>query len=235
MALTDIAVVNKALGIIGGAGDQINGEAFLTNLDGTDKVTIWVNSTYSIIRQKVISDLAVERCPFRETLQYADLGPQVDSTILPEIGNWQYAFFLPEDYLQIVAQIQKYADVNYCRQSQYCGQTYWKEYPFDVLLNADGDGLLFVTNTLSNAAGDSAYIQYAIDQPNPVLFSPALLECFVTLLAAELCPVIGKDMRTSASLYGEYKNVSIKDAMRFNASQFNIGVKQVPDYLGGRG
>jgi len=66
------------------------------------------------------------------------------------------------------------------------------------------------------------------------LFSDALVECIATLLAAELCPIIGRNLEVRQRLLLEYKELTVPDAKRFNQSQFNNSAKTVPDYSGGR-
>lgn len=216
-------IVNNALGKIGGGGDQLNGRAFLANLTGTDKVTTWANAKYPVIRQKVIFDFAAMDCPFRETLKFADLGDAVSAASLPEIGAWQYAFELPDDYFCMVAQRLETPDI----RNQ-------KSYQYQTILNKDNDGLLLLTNDLTNADGDSAYVEYCIDQQTTALYSPGFVEAISTMLAAELCPVVGKDLKTRQQLLVEYKELTIADIKRANQSQFNNHSKKVADYSGGR-
>lgn len=226
MGSTQVAVVNKALGKIGGAGDQINGEAFLTNLNGTDKVTTWVNSCYSPVCQKVITDLAALDCPFRETLKYADLGAEVDTDDLPEIAGWEHAFDLPADCLAVVKQFEEEDDDGE-PEADYT-------YQFEKILNKLGTGWLLLTNNYSNADGDSAYISYVIDQTDETLWSEALIDCVATYLAAELCPVLGKDIKTRFAMLQEYNERAIPEAKRFNMTQLNLTAATVNDYKGGR-
>lgn len=305
MALVDIA--NNALGKIGGAGDQLNGEAFITAAlltANADKVSKWVNTKYPIIRKKILADFAAMQCPFRESLKFADLGDDlkeddvdistivssggvvtvttdevhsrstgdtvfladikgtlvtslngttktitvVDTTsftldsvtgtsswdhtedtgivsYVPEIGAWTYAFSLPSDY---------FAMVRHCDESYTTKDGVRKEYQYQPILNKDNDGLILLTNTLSNADADSAYIEYVIDQTGFTLFSSAFEECIATLLAAELCPIIGRNLEVRQRLLLEYDQFTVPNAKRFNQSQQNNSAKTVPDYSGGR-
>lgn len=308
MALVDI--VNNAGGKIGGFGDQLGGEAFITAAlltANTDKVSIWANIKYPIIRQKVIADFAAMQCPFKETLKFADLGDDLeqndvdiasitvgagpdyavtvttdgvhgrseDDTVFladiegtlvtalngttktihvidttsftldetagtaawvhtedtgiisdrPEIGQWSYAFSLPSDY---------HAMVRHCDESYTVKDGVRKEYQYQTILNRDSDALILLTNDLTNADADSAYIEYVIDQIDTDLFSDALAECIATLLAAELCPILGRDLKTRQQILLEYDQFTVPNAKRFNQSQFNNSAKIVPDYSGGR-
>lgn len=229
-----IDVVNKALGKIGGAGDQVNGEAFLANLNGADKVTKWVLAIYDQIRQKVITDLALEKCPFIETRKYADLGNMIAAADLPIIGGWSYGFDLPQGCLIVVRQLEeKFPQVLAGTLSPVSVGTR-NEYQFDTMLNKDSDGRILVTNDLCNADNDSAFIEYCIDQTAEAMWCVPFIECMATLLAAELCPLIGKDLKTRAALMQEYIQLCIPFAKSYNQSQYNNYAAKVPDYKGGR-
>lgn len=308
MVYTDLLIVNKSLGKIGGASDRTDGSAFLPNLtDLNDKTTIHANALLPQVRQHVIIDLANARCPFRETLKYADLGDdlkQNDNTIVsitvgadpflvtvtteeahgyttgdtvmlfdiqgtggitslnnklytiavttttaftltscggvttageadwvhtadtgissdaPEIGDWLYCFDLPSECIAVV---------------KMCDETDKKrEYQYEVILDKDSNSKVLLTNDLSNASGDSAFIQYCIDQSNPALLSDAMVEAFSTLLAAELCPICGRDIKTRQQMLLEYQQLSKPDAQTHNQSQFNNVAKTVNNFLGGR-
>lgn len=306
MAKVDIA--NDSLGRIGGAGDQLNGEAFLPNLDGTDKVTTWVNLKYPIIRKKILTDFAANGCPFKESLKFADLGADIkqndisistitsvagvvtvvtqevherstadtvfmadiagtlvtslngttktitvvdttsftldgvtgtaawdhtaDSGIIsyvPEIGPYLYAFSLPSDY---------FAMVRVTDETPFTQDGVKTEYQFDTILNKDNDGLILLTNVKTNEDRDGAYIEYIIDPGNTdaatLLFTPELVESIAQLLAAELCPILGRDLKTRQQLLLEYKQLTVPAAKAFNQSQANNSAKQVGDYTGGR-
>lgn len=315
MALVDIA--NNAGGKIGGFGDQVSGEALTTAALLTadaDKVSKWINIKYPVIRKKIIKDFAAMKCPFRETLKFADLGDElkqydvaistivssstvvtvttdkvhrrstgdtvylagilpeddtydiegtlitslngttptitvidttsfsldsvtgVDATWLheedtgivsyvPEIGQWNYAFNLPSDY---------FAMVRHCDESYTIKDGVRREYQYQTILNKDGDGLIMLTNDLTNAGADSAYIEYVIDQTTFTLFSPALEECIATLLAAELCPILGRNLEIRQRILIEYDQLAVPEAKRYNQSQFNNAAKVVTDFSGGR-
>jgi len=143
----------------------------------------------------------------------------------PEMGAYQYAFTLPSDFYVLVRQTDEVYTVLEGVQ---------QEYQCKKILNRDGDGLILLTNDLTNEGGDSAYIEYCIDQETFTLFSPAFEECIAMLLAVELCPILGRDLETRQKLLVEYKKITIPDAKRFNQSQLNNHSRIIPDYSGGR-
>jgi hypothetical protein len=305
MAETELSIANNALGRIGGAGDQLNGEAFLEDLNGTDRVTTWINLKYPQIRKKVQKDFAAKKCPFVEGLKFADLGNDlkqddvnistitsvagvvtvvtseeheretgntvfladiigtlvadalngttktitvVDTTsftldgvvgtadwdhsedsgivsYVPEIGAWRYAFNLPSDYFALVRLTD---------ETPLTQDGVKTEYQNKVILNRDGDGFILLANVFTNTGGDGAYIEYIIDQDDPSLFSDGLVECIAMLLAAELCLIIGRDLKTRQQLLLEYKTISVPEAKAANQSQGNTSARQIDDYSGGR-
>lgn len=308
MSYTELQLANKALAKIGGAGDQLQGNAFLPDLAGSDNVTTFVVAALPEIRKKVIIDLALRDCPFREATKYADLGTDLISldvaisgiavgagptytvtvttseahglltddyvrlydidgtggieaglnnqvkkvtvttttaftlqattgaaawahtadtgvvTITPQIGDYEYAFDLPSTCIAVVKMLDETFNSDGKRQ----------EYKFETILNVDDTGQLLITNDYSNYDGNSAFIQYCIDQSNPNLFSQALIECLACLLAAELSPICGKDIKTRQQMLMEYETIAIPEAQAFNQSQFNNYAKSPVDYLGGR-
>ncbi len=66
------------------------------------------------------------------------------------------------------------------------------------------------------------------------MFSPAFEECIATLLAAELCPIVGRDLETRQAILAEYKALTVPEAKNYNQSQYNTYSKAVPNFLGGR-
>jgi len=223
MTNTDIA--NLALSKVGGAGESETGTGFITDINSaTDKVAKQCAFLMPRCREKVITELAFLKCPFRETLRYADLGAQVADDDLPEVGTYAYAFNIPGDCFAIVGQINE----------SYLATGQKQEYKYEVILNKLGNGKLLLTNDLTNADGTSSFIEYVINQTNTVIFSMAFIECIATLLAAELCPLIGKKYEMRQTMLIEYKQLSIPSAKAFNQSQFNNYAKEVDSYLGGR-
>lgn len=304
-ALVDLA--NNALGKLGGAGDQIDGDGMVTTESlaaDTERVSRWVNDKYPLARKKVNADFAARKCPFRETLKFADLNDdlkQDDLSILvvvsvggvifittdeahgreggdtvflagiegtlvtslngstytinqsfpdtnsftltdvtgtedwdhtsgtgivskvPELGPWQYAFDLPSDYFAMVRQTDELFTTGVK-----------KEYQYRTILNRDADGYLLLTNNLTNLKADSAYIEYTFDLQTFTVFSSGFEECIATLLAAELCPVVGRDLETRQAILTEYQALTVREAQRNNQSQFNNEAHKVNDFSGGR-
>lgn len=311
MALVDIA--NNAGGKIGGFGDQLDGTGLVTAqqlIDNADSVSQWINTKYPGVRQKVFADFAAMKSPFRETVKFANLGPDlkendlaisaitsvttvvtvvtkevhgritgdtaflagiegvdpvgtlittlngttptitvidttsftldgvagVDATwdytadtgivsYVPEIGAWEFAFNLPSDFFKMVRQTDESLATHNGVRTTYQGRD---------ILNKDGTGFLWLTNEKTNEDGDSAYIEYCIDQQTFSLFSPGLSECIAVYLAAELCPNLGRDLKTRHELIAEYKQLTEKEAKRNNQSQFDTTSHTPTDYLGGR-
>ena len=159
---------------------------------------------------------------------------------VPEIGYWNYAFTLPSDYFVMVRHTDEYSVSR--RSGIVNGTSYYNvprdgvkaKYQFDKILNRDGDGFLLLTNNLTNKGGDSAYIEYAIDQQTFSLFSTEFEECIATLLAAELCPIIGRDLDTRQQILAEYKAITVPEAKRNIQAKFNNHTKRVNDFSGGR-
>lgn len=74
MATDSLELINAGFLKLGGAGDQFGNVPFLPNLNGNDDLTLRSIDTYARVRKKTITDLAVRKSPFKETLKYADLG-----------------------------------------------------------------------------------------------------------------------------------------------------------------
>jgi hypothetical protein len=76
---TDIA--NLALSKLGGSGSSTDGSGLITSIDSTtDPTAVKCHALFDTCRQKVIIDLANAKCPFRETLKYADLGADLKAS-----------------------------------------------------------------------------------------------------------------------------------------------------------
>ncbi len=231
---SETEICNLAGGKIGGYGDALNGNAFITSIDGSDIVSAWCKLNFPRVRRRSIKDLATEGCPFRSTIRFLDLGAAVASDDLPEIGEYLYAFNLTGVCLEVVKQFNE----NYIatRQSSKGLQSDVSpvEYQWEVIANKSGSGKILLTNTLSNVAGTSAFIEYVIDTPNTGGFTEELIECIATLLASGVCAVLGKDMETSAALLAMYLNVAVPNAMAANQQGLNNTARPIPDYSGGR-
>lgn len=143
----------------------------------------------------------------------------------PEIGPYQFAFSLPSDYFAAVRQ----TDETIATQGGVK-----TEYQFKPILNRDEDGFLWLTNHKTNKDGDSAYIEYCIDQETFTLFSPGFEEALAMLLAAELCPNLGRDEEVRQRLLAEYRAFTISESKRNNLSQYDNESHVPIDYLGGR-
>ena len=108
------------------------------------------------------------------------------------------------------------------------------KFQHDIILNRDGDDFILLTNNLTNAKGDSAYIEYVIDQTTFALFSPEFEECIAVLLAAELCPMLGRSLEVRREFLAEYENITIPKCKRDIQSQADKTSVMLPDYSGGR-
>lgn len=226
---TDIC--NLGLGKIGGAGESELGTAFISDINNPDTVSSWCKLAFPQIRRRVISDLAAMQCPFRSTIRFKDLGAEVSST--PEIGEWCYAFNVPGSALEVVRQFDEYAIAKRTQPTPY--QTRNKvNFQYETIANSDGTGLILLTNTLSNIARDSAFIEMVIDTPNTAAFSVEMVDCIATLLASQVAPVIGKDIKTRQVMYAEYLRVAVPAAQAANQRGFNNTARNIPDYSGGR-
>ncbi len=144
---------------------------------------------------------------------------------VPEMGPYTYAFNLPSDFFAIV---------RHCDETSLIEDNIYKVYPCKKILNRDGDGFLLLTNDLTNDSGDSAYLEYCIDQQTFSLFSDAFEEVLAVLLAYELCPILGRDLDTRQKLLAEYKAVTMPEAKTYNQSQVNSAAERKTNYLGGR-
>jgi len=231
MTSTDIA--NLALGKLGGAGEVLGGNAFITSIDGTDKVSSWCKIAFPRIRRRVITELAVSLAPFRSTVRFLDLGAAVADDDLPEIGNYTYAFNLPNTVLAVIRQFNEDSIASRDRRA-YRAAEIEVNYQWDVIANRAGTGKILVTDTLSNADNNSAFIEYAVDTPNTGGFTEGMIDCIATLLASEVAPVVGRDMDASDRMLIKYERVVKKNAIRENLAGFNHTARQITNYRGGR-
>jgi len=143
----------------------------------------------------------------------------------PEVSGYMYAFDLPSDYLAMVRQKDEVIRVN---------TRIHREYQYKVIINIDGDGFILLTNDLTNLGGDSAYIEYVIDQETYALFSAEFEEVIAQLLAAEIAPVMGKNTEFRQALLTEYQQLTIPEAKRAIQSQSNNYSRVINDFSGGR-
>lgn len=229
--MTNTEIVNHGLGKIGGAGDQINGAAFISDITDTDKVTLWCAANLPRARVYSIIRLAQLKAPFRECTKFYDCGAELDADDLPEIGQWTYAFNLPADCLAVVRQFYE-SYISWRDQLEY-------QVNFDVVPNAGQDGLILLTDAYTNVLSDdtttsSAFIEYCFNQTNTGIYSEALIECIATKLAADVCPVIGKDAAERRRMLLEFERISIPNAAAYNHAMRNIHAGIKSDFRGGR-
>jgi len=192
----------------------------ITSLNGTTKTITVVDTTSFTLDDVTGVDLTWLHEPDSGIVSY-----------VPEIGAWSYAFALPSDFFALVRQ----CDESYVSNANYTVRSgVRKEYQCRKILNIDGDGFLLVTNDLSDANAASAYIEYCIDQETFALFSIAFEECIAQLLAAELCPVLGKNLEIRQRLLVEYDQLTIPDAKDFIQSEQDMVSETIPDFSGGR-
>jgi hypothetical protein len=229
--VTETDVYNLSLGKLGGAGDSETGTAFITSIDGDDKVSQWGKLNFPRIRRRVIKDLATKGSPFRATVRFLDLGTALDTT--PEIGQWDYAFTLPGDCLMVVSQFDEdqIAIRKQARPYQVRSQV---EYQWEMVADTAGNGKILLTDTLSNTARDSAFIEFIIDTPNTGSFSEEMIDCIATLMASEVAPIIGRDMEASNVILAKYEQVVLPNAQAANQRGFNNTARSQRDWSGGR-
>lgn len=231
---TETEVCNLALGKLGGAGDALSGNAFISDINGTDKVSAWCKLNFPRVRRRGIIDLATRGCPFRQSIRFLDCGAQIADDDTPEIGAYLYAFNLPGDCLAVVMQFaESFIAIRRAAKGSQ-SNTSPIEYKWDVVASKDGTKKIFLTDVLSNCANDSAFIEYAIDTPNTGGWTEEMIDCVATLLASEVAPVIGKDMATSDAMLVKYREVTIPNAQRANQFGFNSSIRRIPDLSGGR-
>lgn len=224
---SETEICNLGLGKVGGAGEQANGNAFIDSINGSDKVSSWCKIAFPRMRRRAIKDLATRKTPFRSTIRFADLGSEVSST--PEIGQYQYAFNLPGNCLEVVRQFNESHMADRARQG-----TSPVEYQWETVANLAGTGKILLTNNLSNLDGDSAFIEYVIDTPNTKSFSEEMIDCVATLLASEVGLMIGASGELRKDMLLQYIQLCIPNAQRANQKGFNNSVRSIPDYSGGR-
>jgi len=224
---SETQIANLALGKVGGAGEVEGGNAFITSIDGTDKVSSWLNLLFPRARRKVIVDLAALQCPFRSTIRFKDLGPELAST--PEIGQYEHAFNLPANCLEVVSQFDENQMATRARRGTSVAEVQW-----ETVANASGTGKILLTNFFTNLDGTSAFIEYVIDTPNTKGFTEGMIDCIATLLASGVVPVIAVDRELSRTMLAEYITIAIPNAQAENQRGFNATVKPIPDFSGGR-
>ena len=195
----------------------------LKGLDGTGGIGAALNGT-----TKTITVLTTTTFTLDSTTGSSSWSHTEDSGIVsdaPELGPWTYAFDVPSASIAVV----RVMDEQYTTDEDTR-----REYRFDLMLNRDGDGLIIVTNELTNADGDGIYIQYTIDQSTPTLFNLKAVEAIATLLASQLAPTVGRNTQVRYDFLKEYENYALPDAAAYNNSQTNTRAKARKDFRGGR-
>lgn len=230
---TETEIYNLALGKVGGAGDVNNGNAFIASIDGTDLVSAWGKLAFPRVRRRVISDLATSLAPFRSTVRFADLSAALTEGETPEIGAYTHAFNLPGDCLTVVRQFLEDAIATRDRRA-YRESAIEVNFQWDVVANKAGSGKILLTDTLSNSDVNSAFIEHVIDTPNTGGFTEGMIDCIATLLASEVCPVIGRDIDTADRMLLKYEQISKPFATRENLAGFNHAARTKSNYRGGR-
>ena len=112
----------------------------------------------------LVKDICLTRWEWDGVTQFADLG---NETTVKEQADWKYVFNLPDDCLQVVAQID---EGNHTKKLAHIVK-----------------GLQLYTNDYSNEDGNSAYIDY-ISIADVSKFSPQLIEYIALKLAIALAP-----------------------------------------------
>lgn len=193
-----------------GGGDDT---LIITALGDGTKTSDLCDLLYTPIRKEVQI-----RGEFQEITYYKDLG--AESSFAGEKAEWLYVFDLPADCLHVTKQTNE--------------QYHRLEYPKEVKQNK-----LF-TNTLSNNAGSSAYIEYIKNETDGSVFSKEQTNCIVTKLAAEMAPRIVKgDLghKRRQELLDEFEKLILPTARGLNQSQgynYEEPLESKFSWLGGR-
>ena len=227
-------VCNLSLSKLGGAGDALNGNAFIGNIDDSNKVAAACKLHFPRARRRVIKDAATKKSPFRSTDRFADLGTEVASGSLPEKGEWEHAFNLPGDLLVVIDQFDEGSIAIRRQVADYVSDSAPVVYQWEMIANSAGTGKLLLTNTLSNTDQDSAFIEYAIDTPATGGWTEEMIECVATLLAHSVAPIVGRDMESAAFELKQYLNVSLPAALRANGADFNSSARGIRNFRGRR-
>ncbi len=112
----------------------------------------------------VIISTCLVRAQWNGLSEFADLGNEVSTA---EQADWEYVFNLPDDCMQVIAQI---SEGDHTRKIKYIVK-----------------GRQLFTNDYSNDDGDSAYIDY-ISVGDVSKYSPGLIEYISLKLALALAP-----------------------------------------------
>ena len=203
-------------------GLSIADTRFLSDLQGTLVVALNGN-TYTVATVPSTTTFTLTGVEGTASWDYTDSTGKISKA--PEVSGYMYAFELPSDYFAMVRQKDEVIRVN---------TRVHREYQHRVITNIDSDGFLLLTNDLTNLGGDSAYIEYVIDQETYALFSDEFEDTIAQLLAAELAPVMGRNTEFRQGLLTEYHQLTVPEAKRAIQSQSNNYSKVVNDFSGGR-
>jgi len=153
VAHTEVDICNLAL--------IQDGADLIDSLDGTDTSD---NAQLCQRLYPIVKDTCLTRWEWNGITQFADLGNEVT---VDEQADWEYVFNLPDDCMQVVAQIDE--------------GNHKKKFAHIV------KGRQLYTNDYSNEDGDSAYIDY-ISIADVSKFSPQLIEYIALKLALRMAP-----------------------------------------------
>ena len=138
-----------------------DGADLITALDGTDTSD---NAQLCQRLYPLVKDICLTDWEWNGVTQFADLGNEVN---VSEKADWEFVFNLPDDCMQVIAQIGE--------------GDHKKKFAHIV------KGIQLYTNDYSNDDGDSAYIDY-ISIADVSLFSPQLIDYIALSLALKLAP-----------------------------------------------
>jgi hypothetical protein len=150
------------------------------------------------------------------------------SSIVPSVGPWYYAYNLPSDMMPggMIGQID---EITMLQRNNLTS-----DYRYGVMMNLAGDGWLLLTDHVSSQDGLSAYIAYVTDSVAYSMWTSQMVETVATLLAAELCPVVGRSMADRQKILAEYDSFTKQNAKVFSAMMSNNTAMKVRDFSGGR-
>jgi len=244
-------------------GTGLNGKTKIITVVDTTNFTLnqyaaWVTSTSYVLGDLVTNGGSYYRCLIAHTAgtfatdlaagkwvvtaganEFATVGDSdwvytEDSGIVsraPEMGPYTYAYDLPSDLLCVY----RVTDEVYFGE-----ETTRREYRYDIIQNRDNDGLLILTNELTNADGDGIYLEYIInpttdlDEDDATPFDIHVVDAIATYLAHDLAPICGRNTDVALAMLTMYRNQALPDAIAFNQSQGNTQAKAKSDFRGGR-
>ncbi len=152
VALTTADICNLAL-------IQCGADLILSLTDPNDKNAILCQQLLP-----VVTSICLTREEWSGLTKFGDLGNEVE---VAEQADWEFVFPLPEDCLQVIAQIDE--------------GNHKKKFPYIV------KGRQLFTNDKSNDNGNSAYIDY-ISVGDVSKYSPGLIEYIALKLAIAMAP-----------------------------------------------